>query len=233
MNNLSFKKKGDIAVQLKQMARNNIFISHTDNHSIHIIRPWFDSQQGQGLFSLPSHPDWLWSAGSLSPGVKAAKYWSWPFTSMEGWGYECVHLPLQSSMCVCDVPSNMQFRWAGVEVVSLIPNLKTNGCEWSVPCSNHFNREERDPSTYWKGATSIPDLFRAWCRREKSLSISTIKSWFLSQYLVTLLSGLSKLLKVFATQYFITVRIKVYVWRYYYLPDALQSNGIILRGIAL
>jgi hypothetical protein len=65
------------------------------------------------------------------------------------------------------------------------------------------------------------------------LSISTIKSWFLSQYLVTLLSGLSKLLKVFATQYFITVRIKVYVWRYYYLPDALQSNGIILRGIAL
>jgi hypothetical protein len=53
-------------VQLEQMARNNVFVIDTDNQIIHIIRQWFDSQQGQGLFSLPSHPDQLWVTRALS-----------------------------------------------------------------------------------------------------------------------------------------------------------------------
>jgi hypothetical protein len=55
------------------MARNNIFIIHTDNQTVNIIRPWFDSQQGQALLPLPSHPDQLWGTRALSPGDKAAK----------------------------------------------------------------------------------------------------------------------------------------------------------------
>jgi hypothetical protein len=72
MNHYPSKKKGDIAVQLKQVARNNIFISHTDNHTIPIIRPWFDSQQVQGLFSC-LHTQTLWGTRALSPAVKAVK----------------------------------------------------------------------------------------------------------------------------------------------------------------
>jgi hypothetical protein len=73
MDRLSFKKKGDRYTCATETARNNIFISHTDNHITHIIRPWFDSQQERGIFPLPSHPDWLWGTRALSPGVKAAK----------------------------------------------------------------------------------------------------------------------------------------------------------------
>lgn len=205
-------------MQLKQVARNNIFISHTYNHTIPIIRPWFDSKQRQGLFSCPS-TEKLWGNSALSPGVKAAKWWRWSFTQLRADG-----------MNVCIYPSNFpwlfvmsQATWDLDELsggrIWLIPNPRSNGCD----CHFHAptilsHRTGWGSSTYWKGAMSIPNLTWTWCCRGKSVHFynQTLISQSIASYFIKWVNHSPQ---GFATEYLKTVKIKVYVWRYYYLPD--------------
>jgi len=126
----------------------------------------------------------------------------------------------------------IKMSWSGGSIW-LIPNPRSNGCECHFHAPTILSqRMGQGSSTYWKGAMTIPHLIWTWCCRGKSIQFyaQTPISQSIVRYFIKWVNHSPQ---GFATEYLKTVRIKAYVWRYYYLPGALQSIGIILRGIAL